>query len=176
MVDNDFQNLEKMEGEPLISGNISYTQTVGFVYPFLESDESKLVEKVIKKKYQNILAKEVASHRTVGNVANSTLLLANFKKLKAASSLLAEDNTDTFEELCCRYLIPITGILSLAETSYCEYLVALQVLMLTLNFTHQNLEQLVDAKAMSQNPSKQQRAKWVNFCTATLGSVIGMVQ
>lgn len=47
--------------------------------------------------------------------------------------------------------------------------------MLTLNFTNQNLEQLFDANAMSQKPSKQQRAKWVNFFIATLGSVIGMV-
>lgn len=81
---------------------------------------SEIIEKVVKKKYQNILAKEVANHRMVGNVANSTLLLANFKKLKAASRLLGEDNIDYFEELCCRCLIPVTGFSDFTVQQNCN--------------------------------------------------------
>merc|ERR1712150_258313 len=107
------------------------------------------VEKAIKVKYEKILTKEVENHKFTGNLANTTLLLSNMRKLKAASNLLESGMVDPFEAVCCRWIIPLT--------------VVLQIFLLFLNTTNANFDKMIGAKAMSKYPDKQERAKWINF-------------
>ena len=125
-----------------------------------QNHPSKEVEKAIKVKYEKILTKEVENHKFTGNLANTTLLLANMRKLKAAFNLLESGTADPFEAVCCRWIIPLT--------------VALQIFILFLNTTNANFDQMIGAKAMSKYPDKQERAKWVNFVTHIFTGILAV--
>lgn len=123
-------------------------------------EPNKEAETTIKLKYEKILSKEVENHKFTGNLANTTLLLANMRKLKAAASLLQSDTADPFEAFCCRWLIPLT--------------VALQILILFLNTASANFDKMIGAKAMSKYPDKQERAKWINFVTHIITGILAV--
>ena len=70
----------------------------------------KDMENKLKAKYEKIMNSEVSSQRTAGNLANSTLLLTNLKKLRSTGKVLETTGaTDGFQEFCYRYVIPLTG-------------------------------------------------------------------
>ena len=122
----------------------------------------KRLEKQFKAKYEKVLSMEMTSQRTAGNLANSTLLLNNLKKMRRADKQLkTEGAEDPYQEFCYRWIIPAT--------------VVLQCLMLFMSTCHEHIQKMIGAKATSKNPIKVEKAKWLNFvaCVFT-GLLTGM--
>lgn len=112
----------------------------------------------MKVKYEKILSTEISNHKFTGSLANTTLLMANMRKLKTAFSRLNIDSTDPFQAFCCKWIIPLTVIL--------------QIFILFVNSTNQSLDKIIGAKAISKYPDKQERAKMINFITHTLTGIL----
>ena len=101
----------------------------------------KSLEKQIKAKYEKIMSSEITSQRNAGQLANSTLLLTNLKKLRTANKILKNEGAeDAYQEFCYKYVIPAT--------------VALQCLVLFISTSYENIEKMLGAKATSKDSGR----------------------
>ena len=54
-------------------------------------------EKSLKVKYEKVLNAEISNHKFAGSLTNTSLLMANMRKLKTVFNRLNTENTDPFQ-------------------------------------------------------------------------------